>query len=338
MKIGEFSKITGLSESSIRFYVKHCLLSPSKEGSQYDFSKADVEVVKKIKILKEAGLSITEISKFFFPYIITSQNDPLTDEQRGILNKKLEILAKKQKEIRESQSRIEDLLTDKMESSPKTCGFALSALEYVICPKCGGRLRFSNCSIDGNSISTADAKCEQCGTTLEIRDGVLFPDYFKKDFSDSLASQFDLSSNDWGDADRRESDRKAILYQQNFNEELINNGKLNGFPSFLISNADNSLLILKCFCQLPKSTLLFIQGGRDLLAIKKTFGDFSGHKVAYIFSDEALLPIKEAVIFGASSISFLPYQKPKFQKCLSSNAVLFDNLIERDKYSLFVKK
>ena len=63
MKIGEVAEQTGLAVSNIRFYEKKGLLTPDrKEESKYrEFSKEDVERLKKIVVLRKAGISIESI-------------------------------------------------------------------------------------------------------------------------------------------------------------------------------------------------------------------------------------------------------------------------------------
>ncbi len=67
MKIGEVAKETGLSVSNIRFYERKGLLAPSRDKeSQYrDFSEDDVIRLKKIIVLRKAGISVEKISLLF---------------------------------------------------------------------------------------------------------------------------------------------------------------------------------------------------------------------------------------------------------------------------------
>ncbi len=64
MKIGEFAKACGISISALRYYDEQGLISPVYTdrftGYRY-YGKGQLEVCKKIGMLKAAGFSLTEI-------------------------------------------------------------------------------------------------------------------------------------------------------------------------------------------------------------------------------------------------------------------------------------
>lgn len=62
MKIQELERMTGLERPSIRFYEKEGLLIPERlENGYRDYSEADAELLKKIKLLRRLGMSIEKI-------------------------------------------------------------------------------------------------------------------------------------------------------------------------------------------------------------------------------------------------------------------------------------
>lgn len=63
MTIKEVEECTGLSRSNVRFYEKERLITPSRnEKNGYrDYSKSDVEDIKKIAYLRTLGISVEEI-------------------------------------------------------------------------------------------------------------------------------------------------------------------------------------------------------------------------------------------------------------------------------------
>lgn len=62
MKIQELERMTGLERPSIRFYEKEGLLVPERlENGYRDYSEADAELLKKIKLLRRLGMSIEKI-------------------------------------------------------------------------------------------------------------------------------------------------------------------------------------------------------------------------------------------------------------------------------------
>lgn len=66
MQIGQISKITGLSISTLRYYDKHGLLPNLNRtnGKIRNFTKEDLETLRMINCLKTAGMKITEIKQF----------------------------------------------------------------------------------------------------------------------------------------------------------------------------------------------------------------------------------------------------------------------------------
>lgn len=63
MRIQEFERKTGLERPSIRFYEKEGLLNPKRlENGYREYSEEDVELLKKIKLLRQLGLSVEKIS------------------------------------------------------------------------------------------------------------------------------------------------------------------------------------------------------------------------------------------------------------------------------------
>lgn len=64
MRIGEFSRRTGVSERLLRYYEEQGLLHPSRRSSGYrEYAEEDVETVRGIRILLAVGLSTTRIAE-----------------------------------------------------------------------------------------------------------------------------------------------------------------------------------------------------------------------------------------------------------------------------------
>lgn len=65
MKIGEFSKRTGLSIDTLRYYEKEKLLTPQRDfNDRRDYSEADIRWVEFIIRLKETGMPLKEIRRY----------------------------------------------------------------------------------------------------------------------------------------------------------------------------------------------------------------------------------------------------------------------------------
>jgi DNA-binding transcriptional MerR regulator len=63
MRIGEFSRVTGISIDAVRFYERRGVLQPAPrtQGGYRTFSDRDVERVRLARHLQQLGLSIAEV-------------------------------------------------------------------------------------------------------------------------------------------------------------------------------------------------------------------------------------------------------------------------------------
>lgn len=65
MKIGEFSKESGISAYTLRYYEKKGLLRVERDcNGRRDYSEADVEWVKFIRRLKDTGMLLRDIRQY----------------------------------------------------------------------------------------------------------------------------------------------------------------------------------------------------------------------------------------------------------------------------------
>ena len=63
MKINEVEALAGISKKNIRFYEEQGLLSPRRnsENGYRDYGENEVEVLRRIKVLRKLGVPIEEI-------------------------------------------------------------------------------------------------------------------------------------------------------------------------------------------------------------------------------------------------------------------------------------
>ena len=62
MKINEVEQLVGVTKRNIRFYEKEGLLSPGRTDNGYrDYGEADVEALRKIKLLRKLDCSLEDI-------------------------------------------------------------------------------------------------------------------------------------------------------------------------------------------------------------------------------------------------------------------------------------
>ena len=65
MKINEVEALVGITKKNIRFYEAECLLTPRRnsENGYRDYGEAEVETLRRIKLLRKLGVPLEEIRK-----------------------------------------------------------------------------------------------------------------------------------------------------------------------------------------------------------------------------------------------------------------------------------
>lgn len=125
MQIGEISKKTGLSISTLRYYDKHGLLQNigRSNGGIRKFNDKDLEALRIILCLKTSGMKIFEIKQFMG---WCSKGDTTIDkrlnmfyEQEKNINKQIDILNKSLKLIKFKQWYYETAKKDGTEKKVK---------------------------------------------------------------------------------------------------------------------------------------------------------------------------------------------------------------------------
>ena len=331
MKIGEFAKKTSWNESTIRYYINHGLLGPSRKNGQYVFEEHDLQVAQRINELKEAGLSLEEISKFLLPLLLSEGfNEVFADEQKDILKRKLQEIQKAQEALTRQAERIQRMLQEKPVLSNKLTGFPLEALSYLRCPLCGEELKLKDGVLDRNGVSSAKRCCSACGEELVIIDGILCPIKFLDRYQEAASAPLKDDSGEWGNKKESSLEKQLAAYQRKFSKALEEYSARCAPKVFLLTDADNSILLLRCLEKLPADCLIFVQGGTDLPAIKKIFSDFQGHLVAYLFTDIHKLPFQKERLDGISRIVF-PGSKPaSLEPYLKENGTIFSTDVNTD--------
>lgn len=110
MKIKEFAKRTGISESNIRYYDDICLLKENRSENNYrDFDKSDAIDLYRIKMLRSYGMSIGELKERE-----KMQKEDLSlwiDGNIEKLNKEIDILNKKLNRYITIKSYVDDTVS-----------------------------------------------------------------------------------------------------------------------------------------------------------------------------------------------------------------------------------
>jgi DNA-binding transcriptional MerR regulator len=91
MKIGELSRMSGVSIRSLRYYEKQGLITPERMENNYrEYNPMTVEQVKTIKFYLQLGLSTEEIGSFL--YCVLKNKEAFCKEILPIYRRKLEQL------------------------------------------------------------------------------------------------------------------------------------------------------------------------------------------------------------------------------------------------------
>lgn len=95
--IGEFSKITGLSIDTLRYYEKEQLVfSHRLDNNRRYYEEADIEWVNFILRLKETGMSIKNMKEYAR---LRYQGDSTIDQRMKLLTSQLDLLHDEQDKI-----------------------------------------------------------------------------------------------------------------------------------------------------------------------------------------------------------------------------------------------
>lgn len=184
MKIGNFARKFNLNISTVRFYVNNGLLTPKREGGQYNFDKECVLDMERILKYKDYYFSLEEIQLLFFLEKASRFRDEIVlDVCADIMhNKKRDLINEKDKLeglIKELTTEIEELKVlepGKEESS----GLPILLIPYLYCPKCESPLELLSASLSRGSIKEGTLSCS-CGYSSEIRDGIIFGEDYQED-------------------------------------------------------------------------------------------------------------------------------------------------------------
>lgn len=99
--IGEFSKATGISAFTLRYYEKEELIIPNRrENGRRFYTEADIKWVEFIKRLKDTGMPIKEIKKYA----------KLRAEGKITMNERMDMLTKHRIVLKEEIEKLQEHL------------------------------------------------------------------------------------------------------------------------------------------------------------------------------------------------------------------------------------
>ncbi len=99
MEIGEFSRKSGITIDTLRYYNKIGLLEPHRIKGRRSYSEEDLEAVLAIKKLKSLDFSLDEIKLLFAMGKNIEENDRLDESSRANIKGCLEVIEEKYKDI-----------------------------------------------------------------------------------------------------------------------------------------------------------------------------------------------------------------------------------------------
>lgn len=101
MTIGEFSKESGISAYTLRYYEKKSLIHVNRNSiGQRDYREADVEWVKFIRRLKDTGMLLRDIKKY----------SDLRYQGDGTMEERMKLLIQHRNSVLEEQMKWQEYL------------------------------------------------------------------------------------------------------------------------------------------------------------------------------------------------------------------------------------
>ena len=106
MKIKQVEELVGITSKNIRFYESQGLLTPERADNGYrEYHQDNIEVLKKIKLLRKIGISVEDIKSVL--------NDNVTLE--NCLEKYLDVLEKQKSNLTKMYNLTEEIINQKCE-------------------------------------------------------------------------------------------------------------------------------------------------------------------------------------------------------------------------------
>ena len=183
MKIGELTKKYGVSNQTIRYYVKMGLLIPETKEKQYVFNEQSVKDLELILKLKKFDLSLADIHRILSLNRIShfvSREDRNT--YRTILHDQLANIEQEERRLQAGAADIREELRQALESEQGSMteargsrGISLRFLPYLYCPHCNTPLNITDMQISQLEVQSARLHCD-CGYSARIDNGILYSD------------------------------------------------------------------------------------------------------------------------------------------------------------------
>lgn len=181
MKIGELAQRCGVSQATIRYYVRTGMLIPNDSGAQYDFTQRELQDLQLILKMKQQHFNLKEIQDYLVLTRHSNFIEPDTIDACLALweAKRAEIyeqITQLQQSIRDIDQEIIQLRSQTARPVRKT-GVPLSALSLLACPHCGRSLMVEHALIQEDYVGSGLLRCSNpdCvpGYQAEIQQGII---------------------------------------------------------------------------------------------------------------------------------------------------------------------
>ncbi len=311
MKIGAFSKACGLSQDTVRFYIKSGLLMPAHEGAQYAFTENDVRIVNDITALKGLRFSLQEIKSYLSLIYLLGEDDPI------ILEERLRLFEKKKKELQDEISERQSVIT-RIDEAESTCvenetshgshslGVPIAALQLLCCPECHRQLNIHNARLDTNYVYAGTLCCE-CGYSASIVDGIIDTgSRYSGDSDHPDLERVIYRASASGSAGKELKEGSAFITRQLYDLDLSGKVLFEGYTNNLVYTCHNlNAFPDDCVC-------ILVDKFPEVLRLYKMLCERRSlrKKIVFIASSNERIPIKQNCIdimidyFGENENSF----------------------------------
>lgn len=192
MKIKDVETLLDIPKATIRFYEKEGLLSPQRRENSYrEYSQEDVELLKKIIVLRKVGIPVESIKQMLqgtlpLQEALTSNMASLHDQIRELEGalKLCDLIRKNDEDFasfdkdrywdiihteERKGSKFFDIVNDVIDFEKRVIGNEFGLLD------CNGKLRFTL----GKSILSAFVTCVACGIVWFFLDGMAWKSFLE---------------------------------------------------------------------------------------------------------------------------------------------------------------
>lgn len=176
MRIGEAAKALNISIDTIRYYMELGMVIPIKNGSQFDFSNREMEILRLILDLKKLHFDLKTIQALLIYRRTENWGD--SESMRffsSLLKQKDEALQEEIADLQRTRSALLNIMENCQvhQKEQKHFGVPLRALSLLSCPNCHTPLSITDASFFNNTIQCGNISCPNGDYHAEIRDGIL---------------------------------------------------------------------------------------------------------------------------------------------------------------------